>query len=118
MRIAIALLLMTVLVQAETKLTIIPITADHFSGAVQFPVDARGDQAIVRVFYWADRTINGQSVHLLLSKEFVIPVLPSVSVAFDETPAAIQQIRNIEVTIVSNVGTQNIQGAAIRKDKP
>lgn len=114
----IAVLLMSVAVVAEEKMTIIPITKGRFSGAVRFPSNAKGDQAVVRVFYWANRVIaggDGKPVHLLLSKEFVIPVIAGGAVAFDEIPADQEQVRNIDVVLVNNVGKQTILASEFRK---
>jgi len=97
-------LLMSMAVLAEDKLTIVTVSSDQFSGAVQFPASAKGDQAIVRVFYWQETGFG----RLLRSKEFVIPVFAGAAVAFDEVPASKSQVRNVEVIIVSNISKQDV----------
>lgn len=76
----------------------------HFQGAVRFSASVKGDQAIVRVFYWQDHPDFGR---LLRSQEFVIPVVPGVTVMFGDVPAQRNDVRNVDVTLVKNLSKQS-----------
>ncbi len=105
MKVVLVITVLIVACVAEDRMRIIPLTIEPFSGAVHFPADVKGDQAVVQVFYRTNKMLEGNSqpVHLLLSKQFVIPIIAGATVAFNEVPAGRDQVSRIEVTLLSNV---------------